>query len=105
MGKLQSQCDNNCTPIRSWTLHKEFSSFSVIVDFLNLYIGFAFLISGLSLFHTSIQYGKNVLPKLFVLDGIYFNLPDHTDTYFEKKVLYRNEGNLVVFHLLSYKRN
>ena len=43
--------DDSFTPIRSWTLHKEFSSFSVIIDFLNLYIDFAFLTSGLSLFH------------------------------------------------------
>ena len=40
---------------------------------------FAFLISGLSLFHSSIKYGKNVLLKLFVLDGIHFNLPVDTD--------------------------
>ena len=49
------------------------------MDFLNLYIDFAFLISGLSLFYSSIQCGKNVLLKLFVLDGIHFNLPDDTD--------------------------
>ena len=71
--------DNNFTPIGSRTLYKEFSSFSVIIDFLNLYIDYAFLISGLSLFHSSIQYGKNVLLKLFILDGIHFNLPDDTD--------------------------
>ena len=67
------------TPIVSWTLNKEFSSFSVTIDFLNVYIDFAFLISGLSLFHSSIQYGKSVLLKLFVLDNIHFNLPDDTD--------------------------
>ena len=37
------------------------------------------MISGLSLFHSSIQYEKNVLLKLFVLDGIRFNLPDDTN--------------------------
>ena len=71
--------DNNCTPIRSWTLCKEFSSFWVLTDFLNLYIDFAFLISELSLFHSSIQYGTNVLLKLFVLDDIHFKLLDDTD--------------------------
>ena len=65
-------CDNNFTPIGSWTLYKEF-------HFLNLYIDFAFPISGLSLFHSSIQSRKKVLLKLFVLDGIHFNLPDDTD--------------------------
>ena len=70
---------NNFTPIGSLTLYKEFSSFSVIIAFLNLDIDFAFLIFGLSLFHSSIQYGENVLLKLFVLNGIHFNLPDDTD--------------------------
>ena len=98
--------DNNFTPIGSWALYKEFSSFSVIIDFLNLYIDFAFLISGLSLFHSSIQNGKNVLLKLFVLDGIHFNLPDDTDLkgylFWEKNSIH--ECNLVVFHLRTYKR-
>ena len=68
--------DNNFTSVGSSALYKKLSSFSVIIDFLNLFIGFAFLISG---FHSSIQYGKNGLLKLFVLDGIHFNLPDDTD--------------------------
>ena len=95
--------DNNFTPIGSWTLYKVFSRFAVIIDFLNLYIDFAYLTSGLSLFHSSIQYAKNVLLKFFVLDGIHFNLPDDTDLIL-RKILYRNEGNLVVFYLLSCKR-
>ena len=85
---------NSFTPTGSWTLYREFSSFSVTTDFLNLYIDFAFMISGLSLFHSSIQYEKNVLLKLFVLDGIHFNLPDDTNLkgclFWEKKNLYRN---------------
>ena len=36
------------------------------------YIDFVFATSGLSLFHSSIQYGKNVFLKLFVHDGIAF---------------------------------
>ena len=67
------------TPIELWTLYKEFSSLSVRMDFLNLYIDFAFLISELSLFHSSIQYGKKMLLKLLVLDGIHLNLLDDTD--------------------------
>ena len=73
------KCDNNYNRIGSLTLCKEFSSFSVIIEFLNLYVDFRFLIPGLSLFHTSVQYGTNVLLKLFVLDGIHFDLPDDTD--------------------------
>ena len=42
-------------------------------------MNFAFLISKLSLFHSSIQHEKNVLPKLFVLDDIHYNLLNDTD--------------------------
>ena len=47
--------DSNFTPRGSWILCKEFSSLSILIDFLNLHIVFAFLTSGLSLFHSSIQ--------------------------------------------------
>ena len=71
--------DNNFTLVGSWTLYKEFSSLWVIINFLNLNIDFAFLISKLSLFLWLIQHGKNALLKPFVLHGICFNLPDDTD--------------------------
>ena len=71
--------DNNFTLVGSWTLYKEFSSLWVIINFLNLNIDFAFLISKLSLFLWLIQYGKNALLKPFVLHGTRFNLPDDTD--------------------------
>ena len=38
--------------------------------------------------------------NLFILDGIHFDLPDDIDL----KRLYMNGGNLVLVHLLSYKR-
>ena len=43
------------------------------------YIDFAFAASGLSLFHSSIQYGKNVFLKLFVHDGIAFTFQADID--------------------------
>ena len=71
--------DNNFTPIGSGILQKKFSSFSVIINFFILYVDFAFLFSGLGSFHSSMQYGKNVLLKLFLFNGKHFNLPDNTD--------------------------
>ena len=43
--------DSNFSPRGSWALYKKFSSLSILIDFLNLYIDLAFLTSGLSLFH------------------------------------------------------
>ena len=71
--------DNTFTPRGSWTLYQEFSCFTLKIDFFNLYIDFAFLTSGLSLFYSSIQYGKNVFLKLFVCDRITFNFPADID--------------------------
>ena len=77
MIKLQSQA---CfTPTGFLTLYKECSCFTVIIDFLNLYIDFAFLSSGLSLFHSPIQYIKIVFLKVFARDGIALNFPADID--------------------------
>ena len=58
-------------------LFKEFSFITVIIGFLRLYINFAFLTSGLSLIHKSIEYSKNVFLRIFVSDGIALKfLPD-----------------------------
>ena len=53
--------DNNFTQIVSWTLYKEFSSFWVITNFLNLNMDFEFLISELKV-HTI---GKYNMGKMF----------------------------------------
>ena len=39
-------------------------------------------------------------------NGLPFNLPDDTDliVILRNKILFSNKGNLVVVHLLSYKR-
>ena len=52
--------DYNFTPIVSWT-YKEFSSFWVIIDFLNLNIDFAFLISELKVY----SIGQYNMGKIF----------------------------------------
>ena len=43
--------DSNLSPRESWISYKKFSTLSILIDFLNLYIDLAFLTSGLSLFH------------------------------------------------------
>ena len=67
--------------IRSaWIIsYKKFSSLLFLIDFLNFYIDFTFLISLVSLFHSSIQYGEIVELKLFVPDGTHLKLPDDND--------------------------
>ena len=47
--------DSNFTPRGSLILYKEFLSFSILIDFLSLYIDFAFPAPRLSLFHSLIQ--------------------------------------------------
>ena len=49
---------------------KNFPFFSLIIEFLKILNDLAFLIS--MLFHSFIQYGKNVFLKDFVLNGIVF---------------------------------
>ena len=49
---------------------KSFLFFLIATDFLKILIDLAFLIPTLSLFHSFIQYGKNVLLKDFALVGI-----------------------------------
>jgi len=49
--------------------NKEFSFFSSNIDFLKILIDLAFLLLNGRLFHSSMQYGKKVLLKNFVLDG------------------------------------
>ena len=46
-----------------------FLFFSLTIGFLKMLIDLAFLIPTLSLFHSFIKYGKNVLSKDFVLVG------------------------------------
>ena len=46
-----------------------FFFFLVTVDFLKMLIDLAFVIPTLTLFHSFIQYGKNVPLKVFVLVG------------------------------------
>ena len=46
-----------------------FLFFSLTIDFLKMLIDLAFLTPTLSLFHSFIQYGKNVPLKDFVLVG------------------------------------
>ena len=53
------------TPRGSWALCKEFSSFSILIDVLNLCIDFPFLNSGLSLVRSSIQSEKKSFLKRF----------------------------------------
>ena len=60
--------------------HKtKFSSFWVIIGFLNLKKDFAFLIYELKIYSIGHSIEKNVLLKLFILDDIHFNLSDDTD--------------------------
>ena len=66
--------DSNFTPRGSWTLYKEFSSFSIFIDFLNLYIDFAIEV------YSIYQYSKEkIFLKLFNRDGRGFNIPADTD--------------------------
>ena len=61
----------------SWIMHREkgiFLFFSVITIFLKTPFCLAFLTLGLSLFHSFIQYGKNVFLKVFDLKGKEFIL-------------------------------
>ena len=51
----------------------------VINRIFNLYIDFASLTSGLSLFHLLIQYRKNNFLKLFAHDRISFSFPADID--------------------------
>ena len=53
--------------------------FSLKIDFLKILNDLAFLISTLRLFHSFMQYGKNVFLKDFVLDGIDFILEADAD--------------------------
>ena len=48
--------------------------FSIIIIFLKTPICLALLTSGLRLFHSFIQYGKNALVKVFDLEGMGFIL-------------------------------
>ena len=69
------------------------------IDFLKILIDLAFLIPTLSLFHSLIQYGKNVPLKDFVLVGIGLILRLMmiiVNNFFEKKNLDKNRGSLVV---------
>ena len=53
--------------------------FSVIIIFLKTPICLAFLTSGLRLFNSFIQYGKNVFLKVFDLEGMGFILVVNAD--------------------------
>ena len=58
---------------------KEFFFFSVIIIFLKTPICLAFLTSGLRLFHSFIQYGKNVFLNVFDLGVIGFIIVVNAD--------------------------
>ena len=60
-------------------MNREKGIFSVIIIFLKTPICLAFLTSGLSLFHSFIQYGKNVFLKVFDLEEMGFILVVHAD--------------------------
>ena len=65
----------------NWIINREkrIFLFSVIITFLKTPICLAFLTSGLRLFHSFIQQGKNVFLKDFDLEGIGFILAVNAD--------------------------
>ena len=65
---------------------------------------FTFLISGLSVFYSSIQHGKNVLLKLFVPDGsivIYRMILILKDSHFEKENSLKDIWYLSIYYLIK----
>ena len=62
--------DNNFNLIVSWTLYKEFSSFWVIINFLNLSIDFAFLISELKVY----SIGQCNMGKMFYYSFLFLTV-------------------------------
>ena len=65
----------------NWIMNreKEFSFFSVIIIFLKTPICLAFLTSGLRLFHSFIQYAKNVFLNVFDLEVMGFIIVVNAD--------------------------
>ena len=61
--KLCSLRSLNCILRRVRSQNNEFSFFLLTIDTLKMLIDLAFLIPTLSLFHSFMQYGKNVLLK------------------------------------------
>ena len=80
MTQLQSKMSKEF--YTNWIINKEkgiFLFFSIIIIFLKTPICLAFLTSGLRLFHSFIQYGKNTFLKVFDLEGMGFILVANTE--------------------------